>query len=303
MPTRLLLLIVGLMLAGCSKPQVDRSGQSPKATAAPAATASIDPRPAALDPSPTPSPFPGCTESEGRVERVAFTDPVQTSKMIPVNIYLPPCYPSSGLGYPVVYLLHGYPQDEQHWLDLGLLEVIEDQQAEEWPPFISVMPFQPEPYFTHTDGGPGSWEAVMLDGLVPYIDANYHTLDQASSRALLGISRGGVWALEIGLRNPQVFDTVGALSPALIVNHPRPSYDPARIVRDSDRFPPNLWLSTGDSEPTFRQGVVQFAAVLDQEGISYTYYEYPGKHEDAAWATALQPALAFVIAAWQGDGG
>ncbi len=295
----LFLLIAGAVLAGCSRPQLDRSGMNPKATATPAATTTSDPRPGPLDPSPTPTPLPACMDSQGQLERVVFPDPVQSSKVIPVNVYLPPCYLAPGLRYPVVYLLHGYPQDEDHWLDLGLLEVIENQQAgDERPAFIAVMPLQPEPYFTHTDGGPGSWEAVMLDGLVPYIDANYPTQDDPGSRALLGISRGGVWALEIGLRNPQVFDTVGALSPALIVNHPRPSYDPARIVREAEQLPRNLWLSTGDAEPSFRQGVDQFAAVLDQEGISYTYYEYPGRHEDAAWATVLQPVLAFVLDRW-----
>ena len=303
LPVGLLLFIVGLTLAGCATPQVDRSGQSPKATASPASTALIDFTPTAFDPSPTPSPFPICTESNGRVERAAFNDPVQTSMKIPVNIYLPPCYSSSGLRYPVVYLLHGYPQDEQHWLDLGLVEVIEDQLAGGWLPFISVMPFQPEPYFTHTDGGPGSWEAVMLEGSCPTsmrIIARW--IGPAHARCWE--SRAGeFWALEIGLRNPQLFDTVGALSPALIVNHPRPSYDPARIVRGSDPIPRHLWLSTGDSEPSFRQGVDQFAAVLDQQGISYTYFEYPGKHEDAAWITALQPALAFVMAHLQGGGG
>jgi enterochelin esterase-like enzyme len=188
-------------------------------------------------------------------------------------------------------------------VELGLIELVDSQESSSaWPAFLIVMPYQPEPYFTHTDGGPGSWEEVVVDGLVPYIDANYRTEAGPRQRALLGISRGGVWALEIGLRNPQVFNTVGALSPALIVNHPRASYDPFWILQHAEALPGQLWLSTGDSEPSFRLGVDQFATALEQRGIRFTYYAYEGRHEDLAWATILTPVIEFVISSWQADG-
>ena len=105
----------------------------------------------------------------------------------------PPCYSLQVNQYPVVYLLHGYPRDQDHWLDLGLQEVLDSHITEKaWPAAIVVMPFLSEPYFTHTDGGPGSLEQVIIEGLVPYIDANFRTLPTAQDRALAGISRGGV---------------------------------------------------------------------------------------------------------------
>ncbi len=295
-----LTLVSFLILNACARPQLDRTGQNPKATSTPTASILVVTETPVPTASPTSTSAPVCMETTGNLLRLAFPDPVQRSKSIPFNLYLPPCYDTLAQEYPVLYLLHGYPQDQDHWLDLGLIDILETQQVlSDWPAFIIVLPLQPEPYFTHTDGGPGSWEAVMLEGLIPYIDANYRTLAKASDRALVGISRGGVWALEIGLRNPQVFDTVGALSPALIVNHPRASYDPTRIVQDSDLMPGHLWLSIGDSEPSFRLGIDRFAAVLDQEGISYTYDVYSGKHEDAAWATIIQPVIEFVISGWE----
>ncbi len=57
-------------------------------------------------------------------------------------IYLPPCYDAdSETRYPVVYLLHGIPMDERHWLDEGLVDAADKLFGSgELPPFIIVMP-------------------------------------------------------------------------------------------------------------------------------------------------------------------
>ena len=292
-----------LALSSCSTTHTDGPAPlkaTPVATLVPSATGGGIPSATATG---TATPLPACSQTAGEVERIEFTDPLMTAFEIPVNVYLPPCYRVSANRYPVVYLLHGYPQDQGHWLELGLQKVLDERIASgAWPAVIAVMPQQPEPYFTHTDGGPGSLEQVILDGLVPFIDANFQTRAEAGARAIAGISRGGVWALEIGLRHPDVFQGIAALSPALSVNHPRPPYDPGLIASRAEELPVRIWLSVGDSEPSFQVGIDRFAEILDRKGIEHVYLHSTGHHEDSAWRPLIEPLFEFLLAPWRVDG-
>ena len=146
---------------------------------------------------------------------------------VPYRIYLPGCYGASEEPLPTLYVFHGFPFDETHWESLGVQDradaLIASGQIE---PLAIVMPRLPEPLFRSSDGGPWSYEAEMLQGLIPAIEAAYPVKSAGQARAVAGISRGGVWSLEIGMTHPEAFGAVAALSPALSVNAARPEYDP-----------------------------------------------------------------------------
>jgi enterochelin esterase-like enzyme len=297
------LLALTTLLPACTGPRTGGSAP-PKASPTPEVTPS--PLPKLTPAMPTASQAastPECSETAGQVRKLEFTDPVMTAFRIPLNVYLPPCYEFSLERFPVVYLLHGYPQDEGHWLALGLQELLDGRISQGvWPGLIAVMPLQPEPYFTHTDGGPGSLEQVIVEGLVPYVDSVFRTRTESGARALVGISRGGVWALEIGLRHPQLFDTIAALSPALSVNHPRPAYNPGQIVRRAQELPIRIWISVGDAEPSFQVGIDRLVEILDHEHVNHTYLHASGRHEDAAWELLLEPLFDYLVAPWTDSG-
>jgi enterochelin esterase-like enzyme len=214
---------------------------------------------------------------------------------IPFRVYLPPCYDPGHGAYPTLYALHGKPFDESHWDDLGLDEAAEAGiAAGDWPPFLIVMPYLPEPLFSNTDGGPGSYEQELLEGLIPFIEANYASDPSALSRWLAGISRGGVWALEAGLSHPEVFDGVAGLSPALAVNHARPQYDPLAIAAGAGPFPPRLFLSAGETDWA-RAATEALGGILEGAGAAVVLQIAPGGHERTAWEGALQPMLETLV--------
>jgi len=230
-----------------------------------------------------------CDQATGEIEAGTYPA-VAVPGELPYLIYLPPCYPEVGQGYPAVYLLHGYPYDERHWLDLGAGEVANRGILEEgWPPFMMVMPLQPDPLFRSSDGGPGSYETELLDGLVAYVDKNYHS--DPSRRGLAGISRGGVWALEIAFRHPGEFVGVAALSPALAVNSARPPYDPFEIARSADSLP-FILLFAGDQDWA-APATERLRDALEAEGFANTYLKVSGDHSDSTWAGTLPFALSF----------
>jgi enterochelin esterase-like enzyme len=207
-------------------------------------------------------------------------------------VYLPACFEETEEEIGSLYLLHGYPFDENHWLDLGVVEVANRQiGAGAWPNVIIIMPRQPEPLFRGTDGGKGSYEEEFLEGLIPYIQRTY-SVD--GPRAIVGISRGGIWSLEIGLRNMYLFYGVGAFSPALAVNAAAPEYNPFELVRTLQLDSQRILLLYGDSDWA-KTETVRLGDLMQELGISHSSVEVPGGHLDSTWAQALQEGLGLLL--------
>ena len=247
----------------------------------------------------TPGPTP-CSAGTGQVEETGYASPL-TGERLPLRVYLPPCYGEGEARYPVVVLLHGYPFDETHWSQIGVEAVLEAGIGEgRWSPMLLVMPRAPDALFVGTDGGPGSYEQEVVEGLLPYVEGEYRALPGAYYRALAGISRGGVWALEIGLRNPQVFSRIGALSPALHVNRARPAYDPYWLAENGDRFPQIIFLSAGQGERDFLDATLELYRALQRVESQVTMLEVEGGHDGANWAQVLPDLLGKLSAGWSG---
>ena len=129
-------------------------------------------------------------------------------------VYLPPGYATSGLRYPVLYLLHGGGGDQGDWVTQGDVQAIADAAAAADPDdaLIVVMP----------DGRSGQWydskdrtlrnEAYVLDHLVPYVDATFRTIADRRGRAIAGLSNGGYGAFHLAAEAPDLFVAAGAMS-------------------------------------------------------------------------------------------
>lgn len=215
------------------------------------------------------------------------------------RVYLPPCYEASRQRYPVLYMLHGYPYDDSHWDDLGIDEAADAGIAEGWlPPFIIAMPSADnEGTFTRTSGGAGSFEAVMLQEFLPFIESTYRIEDVPTQRAIGGMSRGGVWSLEIGFRNPDLFESVGGHSPALNVNQAPPVYDPLFLAGDPQIRGLRIYLDAGQDDWVL-PGVKDLHTALDAAGVQHDYHVFPGEHSDAYWSEHVAEYLAFYAVNW-----
>jgi enterochelin esterase-like enzyme len=212
-------------------------------------------------------------------------------------IYFPPCY-DTRLRYPVVYLMHGSPNfDERHWLDLGLKEAADQAiAARRVPPFIAVFPRgDVNGTFGNTSGGNGSWEQVMVDELIPYIDTIYNTLATKEGRAIGGISRGAVWALEIAFLHPDLFSAVGGHSSALSVSLAPPAFDPIEIAQ-TDQINAlaglRILLDSGDTDWAL-QKTAELHAILDSRGLQNTLMVGRGAHGAEYWESQMEAYVGF----------
>ncbi len=300
-----------LIIVGCTpRDQAQDQASLPKATLTelPRKTATMEDAetliagPESADAEGLTSPVRSCNMDTGEVLALNYPG-TAVARDIPVRIYLPPCYGQADQKYPTVYALHGYPFDETQWEELGVIPILDAGISEGgWMPFILVMPLVPEPLFTRSDGGPGSYETELVEGLVPFIDENYETDNSGSARAVVGISRGGVWALETAFTNPEIFNTVAALSPSLSVNSARPPYDPILLARAGTGLPENIMVTGGTGEPGFLAGIEELIGGLELQGTSHYYLLTNGAHREEAWMEIIDDVMAFIAEGFSEEG-
>ena len=124
------------------------------------------------------------------------------------RIYTPPGY-SRGQPYPYMFLLHGAGGSEASWHDNDLyahiqLDNLIAQGAVD--PFIIV--------FTRNDYDNWNFEDILIDSLIPYVEANYCVSTDPNNRALGGLSMGGMQTINIGFPNADKFHHLMPSSPA-----------------------------------------------------------------------------------------
>ena len=119
--------------------------------------------------------------------------------------------------YPVLYLQHGWGENETSWPVQGKAGLIMDNLIADGKikPFIVVMAYGLTNDFKFGTIGrftAEEFEKVLIDELIPYIDANFLTKADKWNRAMAGLSMGGMETKLITLRRPEVFGYWGLLS-------------------------------------------------------------------------------------------
>jgi enterochelin esterase-like enzyme len=132
-------------------------------------------------------------------------------------VHLPPDYAASGRRYPVVYLLHGYTDDESGWIQFGEIGGAADRAiaAGELPPMIIVMPDGGVAWYVNDAAGKVRWEDMFVQELIPHIDATYRTRASREFRGVAGLSMGGWGTLVHLFRHPDLFAAGAAFSAAV----------------------------------------------------------------------------------------
>ena len=167
----------------------------------------------------------------GSMQTVKFYSP-SLGKMQEATVYLPYGYGklvdkkgnpvkegAKGIQerYPVLYLQHGWGENETSWPIQGKAGLIMDNLIADGKikPFIIVMAYGLTNDFKFGTIGQFTaeeFEKVLIDELIPYIDKNYLTKSDKWNRAMAGLSMGGMTTKLITLRRPEVFGYWGLLS-------------------------------------------------------------------------------------------
>jgi len=132
-------------------------------------------------------------------------------------IYLPPDYESSSWRYPVVYLLHGFTDNESAWIQFGEANLAADRAIadREIPPMIIVMPDAGVTWYINDYQNKNRYEDMLVQEFIPFIDATYRTRAKKEFRGVAGLSMGGWGSLMLSMRHPDLFAACSAFSSAV----------------------------------------------------------------------------------------
>ena len=236
-------------------------------------------------------------------------------------VYTPPGYEKGNTKYPVLYLQHGWGENETSWAVQGKTNLIMDNMIASGriKPFIVVMTYgmtntgapigrRPTPppaaagtttttttappagggmgaAGTVTTGitageitGVGAFQTVLLDELIPYIDAHFRTKANRDNRAMAGLSMGGFETHTITLAKPEVFGYWGLLSGG--------NYTPAEL--EGKMKPEFIFISYGSKETRGAEALPKVEADLKAADYKVATYVSPGTaHEFQTWRRSL----------------
>lgn len=161
-------------------------------------------------------------------------------------IYTPPGYMKGQESYPVLYLQHGFGENETVWDSTGRIANIMDNliAEKECVPFIVVMNNNMLRYPGNAGGEPDhSFEKMLLEDCIPFVEENYRIRTDKWNRAICGLSMGSYLSNDIALFHPDQFGYVGALTGCMyhhstMGTYPRPYHEvmkDGKLVKENFR--------------------------------------------------------------------
>ncbi len=205
-----------------------------------------------------------------------------------VYVYTPAGYDQGTELYPVLYLMHGGGEDETGWATQGRTNIIMDNliAAGKAEKMIIVMP----------DGNTTDFEGELLRECIPFIEGKYRVKTDKDSRALAGLSMGGIQTLNVGIMHPGMFSYLGVFSSGWWANRtPGRGGDNtekyyALLQADKDNYNKGFkefFLTMGGEEDIAYNNCRIMRERFDKIGINYTYYDTPGGHTWPVWRMSL----------------
>ena len=218
----------------------------------------------------------------GNLQQVLFPSP-STGEVKRAFVYTPPTYGKNPKErFPVLYLQHGWGENETSWPVQGCAGLIMDNLIADGKcqPFIIVMTYgmTNDVRWGHMQEFTAKeFETVLVDELVPYIDSHFLTKTGKWNRAMAGLSMGGFETKLITLRRPEVFGYYGLLSGGTYA--PADIKDPKQVRL--------IFESCGSKENP--SGIRQSVDALKESGLNAVGFISEGTaHEFLTWRRSLR---------------
>jgi len=237
----------------------------------------------------------------GRVDHRYFATHV--GKNFPSNqgayvVYTPPGYDAKRKGgYPVLYLLHGYSDDETGWEQVGHTSLILDSliAQQKAVPMLVVMPlgYGNLDFVTSHDkvwSDPARVEenvslysSILLSEVLPAVEREYNAARDRNSRAIAGLSMGGLESLYTGLNHTDKFAYIIGMSSAADQRN-FGEHMPDLDAKKADLK--LLWVACGTDDALLKPNR-EFIAWAKTKSLPVTAVETPGRHTWVVWRDNL----------------
>lgn len=258
-----------------------------------------------LVPGSVPQPWELQAIPHGALTRHMYT--THTALNLPVNeetyiVYTPPGYDAKKPGgYPMLALLHGWSDNAGGWTAVGQANDILDKLLAEGKivPMVVVMPMGYGDYHFVTSGfnvwqdpqrvdtNTSIFSTMLLSEVLPAVQREYNVSTDPNMHAIAGLSMGGLEALSIGLRHPEIFTYVAGMSAAVHGEH-FDQHFPAYAGNNGNEFAKFklLWVGCGTEDGLIKANR-DFVAWAKSRNLPVVAVETPGQHTWLVWRQNL----------------
>lgn len=210
-------------------------------------------------------------------------------------MYTPPGYDdNTAEKYPVLYILHGGGEDQRGWTMQGKTNFIIDNLIADKKavPMVVVMPDGNIPLQAFGREVLKIFEKELKENIIPFVEKNYRVKTDANSRALAGLSMGGIQTLYGGVDNTDMFSYLGVFSSGWIQPMQKDLAESqySYMKNNVDKINSDLrlfWISMGGKEDIAYNNCQLMMSEFDKININYKYSEYPGGHSWPVWRNNL----------------
>ena len=275
-------------------------------------------------PAATPQPWDLTDIPHGEVTHHVYQSKLAAADKWPADrdlwVYTPPGYDAKRKEvYPVLYLIHGFSDAANGWVEAGQANLIFDSLLHDGKiqPMVVVMPrgYGTMEMIESRVRAPGlgiknqqTFSDQMLHEILPMMEARYHIAKDPAHRAMAGLSMGGGHSMYTGLNHPEVFGYVGMFSAGINSasadirgkNVDAATYDIAfkgELPHTATQAPVKLlWISCGteDGLITVNHGFEAWAKTNIKGNVQVR--DTPGMHTWMVWRDDL---IAFTPLLWK----
>jgi enterochelin esterase-like enzyme len=250
------------------------------------------------------------------------------NKEVHYSIFLPSDYYTSERAYPVTYLLHGYGDADDGWIQFGEVNRLADDaiKAGKIPPMIIVTPDGFTSFYINTADGKLNYEDFFIKELIPHIEKTYKVKAERKYRGIAGLSMGGYGALMYALKYPNLFVASAPLSAAVWTDNDIINLDEGMFnglfgnsmgknLKGKERLTPawlsnsplaiiekktkeelaavSYWIDCGDDD-FLTIGNAQLHIALTNKKVPHEFRMRDGAHNWTYWRTGIIDALSFI---------
>ena len=232
------------------------------------------------------------TIPHGAVTRHYYPSAV-TGKPEVCLVYTPPAY-DPAKKYPVLYLQHGYGENETGWVYQGHVGRIADRLLYEGK--MREMLIVMGNGMTQADDmsqGRMLFPQVILRDLIPFIEAKYPVYTDKWHRAMAGLSMGSFQTSVVTLSNPDLFGYAGLFSGFLRFLHDGVPNDHLALLDEPKKFHAAFRvfyraMGTGDQ---FFHVFEADDVMVREKGVNMTRRTFPGGHDWGVWRRCIHDFL------------
>ena len=263
--------------------------------------------------------------------KVVETQTIQSKvlgKNVNYTVYLPADYSTSQRTYPVVYLLHGFTDDNTGWLQFGEINRYADKAIADGiiPPMIIVMPNGDSSFYINSYDGKENYEDFFVNEFMPAVEKEFRIKAEKKYRGVAGLSMGGYGTLIYALKHPDLFAAAAPFSAAVwdddaISSMPDANYDvvigklfgkglkgKSRLTKTwydnailkivADKSADELkkvryWIDCGDDDFLIKGNCLLHIALTEKK-VPHEFRVRDGAHNWTYWRTGITDALQFI---------